>query len=211
MEELEALARRVYRAYAALPESGGKRVDPELLAGRLLGLKIDYRRLSRDGSILGVTAPAAVGVPVLEEGGVAWYYLDGRTILLDRSLLSPWASPGRRRFTLMHEIGHRLLNGVCAADAESEGKANRLASALLMPEALLRRNLEDCAWQAGPLPDKRLDPERYRAFAALADAMGVSRQALAIRMEQLGLWRQRRGWILRPPSAVFPAQGEMEG
>ena len=80
-----------------------------------------------------------------------------------------------------------------------------------LSEALLRRNLEDCAWQAGPLPDKQLDPERYRAFAALADAMGVSRQALAIRMEQLGLWRQRRGWVLRPPSAVFPAQGEMEG
>ena len=191
--ELEALAQRVYGAYAALPEADGIRVDPELLAEKLLGLRVDYRRLSPDGSILGITAPASVGVPILAEGRTTWYYLDGRTILLEERLLSPWASLGRRRFTLMHEISHRLLDS-----AGAEGQADRLAAALLMPESLLRRNLRLCAWRPGPLPDRRLDPERWSAFAGLAELMGVSRQALAIRMERLGLAKQRSGWALGP-------------
>ena len=64
-EELEWLSRRVYRAYAALPEADGRQVDPALLAEKLLGLRVDYRRLSRDGSILGITSPESVGVPVI--------------------------------------------------------------------------------------------------------------------------------------------------
>ena len=67
-EDLEALARRVYEAYASLPEADGRQVDPELLAEKLLGLRVEYRRLSRDGGILGITAPESVGVPVLEGG-----------------------------------------------------------------------------------------------------------------------------------------------
>ena len=205
-EELEALARLVYRAYAALPEADGRQVDPALLAGKLLRLKVVYRRLSRDGSILGITSPAPVGVPVLTSDGQDWFFLDGRTILLEERLRLPWASPGRRRFTLMHEIGHRLLG---ASGAGNEGQANRLASALLMPEVLLRRNLRAVSWRTGPLPDRRLDPERHRAFAALAETMGVSRQALGIRMEQLGLTGQS-GWMLRPVPVLTPDGEEME-
>ena len=200
-EDLEALARRVYEAYAALPEADGRQVDPELLAEKLLGLRVEYRRLSRDGGILGITAPESVGVPVLEGGKAVWYFLDGRTILLEERLLSPWVSPGRRRFTLMHEVGHRLLDS-----AGAEAQADRLAAALLMPEALLRHNLRLCSWRPGPLPDKRLDPERWCVFAGLAARMGVSRRALGIRMEQLGLTRQRGSWTLRP----VPALAEME-
>ena len=208
-KELEALARYVYRAYAALPEADGKQVDPELLAGKLLGLRVVYRRLSRDGSILGITAPAAVGVPVLEGDGMGWFFLDGRTILLEERLLGPWASRGRRRFTLMHEVGHRLLGFV--QNGPDEAQANRLASALLMPEALLGRYLRALGWTPGPVPDRRLDPERYRTFTALAEAMGVSRQALAIRLEQLGLTGQRKGWTLRPVPVLTTGEGETEG
>lgn len=204
---LELLANEIYRAYAALPEADGVRVDPELLAEKLLGLKVVYRRLSRDGSILGITAPESVGVPVLEQGRRSWFFLDGQTILLEERLLDPRASQGRRRFTLMHEVSHRLLG---AALERSEGRADHLASALLMPQALLKRNLSRLGWQAGPLPDRRLDPERWRVFAALAETMGVSRQALGIRMEQLGLLRQRRGWVLRAVPELTPAAGEWE-
>ena len=204
---LEALADAVYRAYAALPEADGTRVDPELVAEKLLGLRVAYRRLSRDGGILGVTAPESVGVPVLEGGGRSWFFLDGRTILLEERLLSPWGSQGRRRFTLMHEVSHRLLD---AALPRSEVQADYLASALLMPRALLRRNLRRLGWEPGPLPDRRLDPDRYRACSALAETMGVSRQALGIRMENLGLLRQRRGWTLRPVPELTPAGEEWE-
>ena len=207
-EELESLADRVYAAYEALPEADGLRVDPALLAQKLLGLKVAYRRLSRDGSILGLTAPAPVAVPVLEEGGRRWYALDGRTILLERGLLSSWVSPGRRNFTLMHEVGHRLLAG--ALSPGDEKAANRLASALLMPRRLLRRNLAACPLPFWPLPDRWLDPERWCAFAGLAELMGVSRRALAIRLEQLGLTGQRRGWTLRSVPALTPGTGELE-
>ena len=202
---LETLAKLIYGAYAALPEADGVRVDPELLAEKLLGLRVVYRRLSRDGSILGITAPESVGVPVLEGGKRSWFFLDGRTVLLEERLLGPWASAGRRRFTLMHEVSHRLLGG---AGKQIEGQADYLAAALLMPEALLRRNLRALGWRAGPLPDRRLDPERWETFAALAETMGVSRQALGIRMERLGLLRQRPGWTLRPAPVLIPGETE---
>ncbi len=204
-EELERLADRVYGAYASLPEADGVRVDPELLAEKLLGLKVVYRRLSLSGGILGITAPGAVGVPVLEGGEKRWFFLDGETILLEERLLSPWSPPGRRRFTLMHEVSHRLLS---SGGSRSEGEADRLAAALLMPRALVERNLLALGWLPGPLPDRRLDPERWRIFAALAETMGVSRRALAIRLEELGLTEQRPGWILRPVPA--PVCGETE-
>ena len=207
-EELEDLADRVYAAYEALPEADGLRVDPELLAEKLLGLRVVYRRLSRDGSILGLTAPAPVAVPVLEEDGRRWYALDGRTILLERGLLSPWVSPGRRNFTLMHEVGHRLLTD--ALPPGGEKAVNRLASALLMPLKLVRRNLTSCPLSFGPLPDRRLDPQGWEAFCGLAETMGVSRQALAIRLEDLGLTEERRSWILRPAPILAPDPGEWE-
>ena len=205
-EEIEALADRLYRAYAALPEADERRVDPELMAEKLRGLRVVDRRLS--GSILGITAPESVGVPVLEGGGKAWFFLDGNTILLDAGLLSPWASKGRRRFTLMHEIGHRLLQG--APSARTEGLADRLASALLMPRRLVERNLLACAWLPGPIPDRRLDPARWQAFETLAETMGVSRQALAIRLEQLGLTDNQGGWTLGPLPTLIPEAGELE-
>lgn len=196
-EALEGLARRVYRAYRALPGAPEDRVEPELVAGELLGLRVDYRRLSADGSVLGVTAAGPVGVPVAEGGGLGYYFLDGRTVLLDVSLLSPWTHPGRRRFTLMHEVSHLLLarnsglrepvrfrpGGNCPT---AEERANYLASALLMPEPLLRRSLAFYGLSGCPaVPDRRLDPETWRRGAALAKALGVSRQALSLRMQSL--------------------------
>lgn len=192
---LEGLALRMYRAYRALPGAPEARVEPELLARELLGLRVEYRRLSTDGSVLGLTAAGPVGVPVAEGKGFVYYYLDGNTILLDSSLLGPWANDGRRRFTLMHEVSHqllarrsgrreasRLLRG--GEDSPGERRANALASALLMPEPLLRRSLALYGLTGCPgVPDRRLDPEAWRRCAALAEALGVSRKALSLRMQ----------------------------
>ena len=197
-EALEGLSRRVYRAYRTLPGAPEDRVEPELVAGELLGLRVEYRRLSTDGSVLGVTAAGPVGIPAAEDGAFGYYYLDGRTVLLDVSLLCPRMSAGRRRFTLMHEVSHlllarssgrrepvRLLRG--AGDSPAERRANYLASALLMPEPLLRRSLAFYGLSGCPaVPDRRLDPETWRRCAALAKALGVSRQALSLRMQSLG-------------------------
>lgn len=196
-EALEGLARRMYLAYRALPGAPADRVEPETLARELLGLRVEYRRLSRDGSVLGLTAAGPVGVPVAEGGGFVYYYLDGNTILLDSAFLSPWANGGRRRFTLMHEVSHqllarrsgrreasRLLRG--GEDSPGERRANALAAALLMPVPLLRRSLALYGLTGCPaVPDRRLDPETWRRCAALAEALGVSRRALDLRLRSL--------------------------
>ena len=217
---LEALALETYRAYRALPGVPEGRVEPERLARELLGLRVEYRRLSADGSILGLTAAAPVGVPVMEQGGLVHYYLDGHTILLERALLSPFANPGRRRFTLMHEVSHqllarrtgkregsRLLRG--GADTPGERRANALAAALLMPEPLMRRSLALYGLAGCPaVPDRRLDPETWRRCDALAEALGVSRRALSLRMQVLSPAAGRRCPFTGVPGEVTMDEGD---
>lgn len=107
-EKIEGIAARVVDAYWRLNSQAGaeKRICPEILAQKLLGLKVEYRTLSRNGSILGMTAFENVGVRVYEDNSPGYYFLDGRTILLETSLAGEKANPGRRNFTLMHETCH---------------------------------------------------------------------------------------------------------
>lgn len=102
-------------------------------------------------------------------------------------------SPGRRRFTIAHELGHWLLHHrarkrrtpiYCRpADvgattrfqledaARLERDANRFAASLLMPETLVRREAEALAL----------------SVPALAKRFGVSGQAMQLRLERLNL------------------------
>ena len=52
--------------------------------------------------------------------------------------------------------------------------------------------------------------KRKRTFETLAETMGVSRQALAIRLEQLGFTEKRDGWTLGPLPTLIPEAGELE-
>ena len=87
-EKIEGIAARVVDAYRRLNSQAGaeKRICPEILAQKLLGLKVEYRTLSRNGSILGMTAFENVGVRVYEDNSPGYYFLDGHTILLESSL-----------------------------------------------------------------------------------------------------------------------------
>jgi hypothetical protein len=102
-------------------------------------------------------------------------------------------SAGRRAFTIAHEIGHwRMHRDLSDDDAYArfcrsqdvgataralkqtallEREANRFAAALLMPEALVRREVRD----------------RGLNVVALARSFGVSGQAMQIRLETLRL------------------------
>lgn len=68
--DLDAIADRVFRAYSKLPEAqtAGQvlRVDPHLLLKTLLGLSIEFRHLSNDGTTLGITAYDEVGVEICD-------------------------------------------------------------------------------------------------------------------------------------------------
>ena len=91
-KDIENIAIRVEKAYIALPNSqyeDSLRVDIKRLCTDLLGLTVDHQRLSKNGSILGLTSFSEYGIEVFgEDGESSYYYLDGKTILIDSSLKS---------------------------------------------------------------------------------------------------------------------------
>lgn len=214
-EKIEGIAARVVDAYWRLNSQAGaeKRICPEILAQKLLGLKVEYRTLSRNGSILGMTAFENVGVRVYEDNSPGYYFLDGHTILLESSLAGEKANPGRRNFTLMHETCHQIFRmlfpaeymppaqcrKVCCYTSSMYGyrikpinweewRVNTLAASILMPKDLLIEQMHTAGLGNNlRLLNKIFAPKEYEKFAAVAEAMGVSKSALAIRMKQLHL------------------------
>ena len=112
-KDLENIAERVLISYRNLPEVKKKkmyRIDPELLLTKVLGLNIEYQHLSVDGSILGLTSFEEVEVEVLDYTDMdSFFFLDGKTVLVERDLHNDSAQVGRCNFTTMHEGGHQIL------------------------------------------------------------------------------------------------------
>ena len=91
-------------------------------------------------------------------------------------------SPVRRHFSFWHEVGHYVLHrdswqlcrlpatGVRGTHAEREREADTFAASLLMPEDWVRESRSE-----------------LRDLSALARRFGVSSQAMARRLEELGL------------------------
>lgn len=98
----------------------------------------------------------------------------------------------RRRFTIAHELGHlvmeHLLGGQVIIDetlnerAPKEREANAFAAGLLMPESGVRGAVERLR--------KRLDEDNPIEWIVwLADSFGVSEEAAAYRLVNIGLTR----------------------
>lgn len=148
---------------------------------------------------LGCTAPvpveqlaAALGVKVIAAPGNpslsgAFVISDGRAYILYNEA----HVPVRQRFSIAHELGHYLLHSRPGEEALlfrddhsslgtdfKEIQANAFASALLMPEAIVRRHV--------PTPI----PGAYEGdIDELARApFNVSTQAMTYRLKQLGLY-----------------------
>ena len=169
-EKIEGIAARVVDAYWRLNSQAGaeKRICPEILA---------------------------------------------HTILLESSLAGEKANPGRRNFTLMHETCHQIFRilfpaeymppaqcrKVCCCTSSMYGyrikpinweewRVNTLAASILMPKDLLIEQMHTAGLGNNlRLLNKIFAPKEYEKFAAVAEAMGVSKAALAIRMKQLHL------------------------
>lgn len=148
-------------------------VDVERVA-KHLGLNVVHAELGKDTSgLLVVQGPEDVRICINKED-----------------------PPTRRRFSTAHEIGHWVLKHhtkpgvhvdrghvVLARDHRSsqgvdktEVEANQFASALLMPERMLK---EAVATSANPLRDVDITD--------LAKVFHVSEQAMTIRLTRLGL------------------------
>lgn len=201
--KIEQIASRVVNAYWGIGPHGsstGGRICPEILAQKLLGLKVEYRSLSRNGSILGMTAFEKVGVRIYENNVPGYYYLDGHTILIEASLAEEGANPSRRNFTLMHETCHQIFWMLFPAEYMppaqyrkvycytaamyghqsklvnwEEWRVNTLTAAILMPKELLIDQMHAAGLgEKLRLLNKVFAAKEYKAFAAVAEAMGVS-------------------------------------
>ena len=63
-----------------------------------------------------------------------------------------------------------------------------LTSALLIPQLLLHRNMKSVGIPNGiPILNRLWRRDEYDAFVRMCGIMGVSKQAMAYRMERLGL------------------------
>lgn len=105
------------------------------------------------------------------------------TVWIDRGEAA--RSPGRRRFTIAHEIGHFVLHAARSQAAATsycrgsdlergdsvEGEANRFAAGLLMPEPLLESEAASCGCN----------------IALLAERFAVSVPAMRLRLLTLDL------------------------
>lgn len=213
--DIEMIGERVLNSYRKLPEVRDKqlyRIDPEILVEKVLGLNLDYRHLSLDGSVLGLTSFKEIGVEIFDfTDEECFYFLDGKTVLVERELKTDVTRRGRCNFTTAHEAAHQIFKmlfpkeyGAAAegqplhfykAQSETrkpitnweEWQANTLAAALLLPQDLV-----DYAMYLFSLPEKIkvlnkiYTPRVYEQFAGMAEFLGVSKTALAIRMKQLG-------------------------
>ena len=211
--EIEYISRWVYKTYkktagySEMPE----RVIPEQLAD-CLGLSFDYRHLSRDRLTLGLTSfEEGDGVEVFDSPFEEFYVLDGKTMLIEEDLQNDEEKVGRCNFTKTHEVCHHILHRLYPQEFGSEVASRRIlhyridgryssneaqqerlvdwvTSAVLMPEELVKKNM-----LLFNLPERIAILNRligngtYKKFCTMADEMGVSKQALAIRLKNLGL------------------------
>lgn len=215
--ELEVLGGQVFADYKRLPSLKGRyiqRVEPETLARELCGLDIAYYHLSRSGTLLGATSTFRTQARVMDDDGNPLVYpLDGRTILIESDLRNNEEQQGRYHFTLTHEVAHQILGrmfpehivGMAArihySKATSspaypvtdwtEWQANALASALLMPMELVYNAL--CRFdlsQGIKVLNKVFFSDVYERFCQVAETLGTSKQALALRLKRLGLLQE---------------------
>lgn len=211
--DIEHIAKRVSKKYksVAVPQKHlCYSVDPVKLA-EILGFHVDFQRLTRDGSILGLTAPDEALIPVLDtDNNPFLYLLDGKTVLVEERLNRLQQFQGRRNFTIAHEIAHQLLyrlfpdtygiqrRTLCDYRRShgpkkpisdwTEWQADALGAAILLPEdAVLEGMFFFGLGEHMKVLSRKYSPNNYESFCRMVDFLGVSQTALSYRMEQLGL------------------------
>lgn len=211
-KDLEAIGARIFNDYKHLPRFKGqaiRKVDPKILACELCGYSMDYAHLSTDGLTLGATSQDEMAIPVFDDKGQpAWYWLDGKTFLIESILKDDLSQIGRHNFTVMHETAHQILGRLFPDHRRTAAKrvvyyrgisqrppicdwgewqADNLASVLLLPPEIVWSALHD--FGLGDRIDvlnRVFRPAEYERFTEMADFLGASKQALAIRLKGLG-------------------------
>ena len=211
--DIERIGERVVQAYKRLPIFEGKRIyniSPTILIEQLLKLKIEYGHLSLDRLTLGMTIPRSCGEVEIYNAcdETEMYLLDGRTILIEQDLRDDISQKGRFNMTQAHEAGHHILELLFPGEYSGGSKKYRycketqkpvitdweewqvdtLGSVVLMPKDLVKQALFMFGFEGRiPIINRKHAKKDYERFSMIADFLGVSKQALSIRLTQLGL------------------------
>ncbi len=212
-DDIEKIAQPIIERYkqACVPQYRlCYNVDPTKLA-EVLGFQVNYSHLTQDGSILGETASMPIWTTIIDATvGETYYYLNGKTILIEKRLLNNPLLVGRKNFTIAHELAHLILNNCypemygsqfrsfCSYRESiqnrngvsnwSEWQADALAAALLLPpDALDEAMFVFCLGRKMKVLSRKYSHKNYENFCRMAEFLQVSRTTLAYRMEHLGL------------------------
>lgn len=127
---------------------------------------------------------------------------DGSTAVI---VVSREINTERKRFTLAHELGHRIIRNV-TGDVRLEKAIDRFAGAFLVPAAHLQAEVG--AHRHGVA---------YQEIKRLKHAYGVSASMMLVRMRQLGILPEHvvdyafrtyaRGWRVREPDEIPTGSG----
>ena len=190
---LESIARNTLMQY----KSNYLNLEPqavpiEKIITDVFKLDIDYVRLTESGNELGrmIYDSGYTTCFNVEKDDYELMEVTGGTILIEALLANDITQYGRFRFTLAHELGHWLLHkklymgtSIAAAtyktdkqyDDSEEWQANYLGKAILMPVGQVKRAFHSTS-EANS--DKVIK---------LANIFEVSKQAMKIRLSELGL------------------------
>ncbi len=212
-DELEELGETIVRAYVSKTRRYNSLcVDIEGLVTDYLGLTVVYETIAEDDpNKIAFLSNGKRPLWVMRDGKKVQVVFPKNTAVLDMVLLNENES-SRRRFTLGHEGAHSIIakqnpmqDVACfhnEFDPErqytleeqrellsfSEAQADRLSSVFLMPRFILQKVMKKYGCEQG-LPIYGWNvfaPEDKIKLRKMADCMGVSYQALVIRLKTLG-------------------------
>ena len=206
-EELEGIGEAVVKKYygdgmSNIPEY----VDIVALANGLFGLNVVNKKIAEDRKKFGFLSDGKYPLEVWVKGEVKKVIYPKGTIVIDSGLL--YGDPGRRRFTIAHEVAHYILNGpveACFKDDfdpdddyridelksmfnATESQVDKLAAALLMPRYVFCYNV------ASIFGDRKIPYYGEHIFKTadqiriqkLKSILGVSFTSLFIRLKNYG-------------------------
>ena len=207
--QLEELALGFVNKYYEVQKKRGfkevKKIEPEIMLRDVLGLDIQYHHLSLDNSIIGYTIGSNIEIEVFDNEITTSVPLDGNTVFIESNLRR--GNTGRRNFTIMHEGAHQIFfkffpafyncgvrvlrySNKCEFGTEEsteEYQADYLASALLMPREIVIAAIERFYKARKNGKKTHYVSWEKTAFKMVADYLGVSKQALGIRVNELGI------------------------
>lgn len=211
-KDLERISRRVLFRYLTLSDRKMDCIDPVDFAEKICGLHFAFADMSVTGSILGLTSYSDVDLTISVprgNGSVQEFHLNGNIAYVDQNLANA-GSVGRLNFTLVHEAAHQILGMlypeeynpsaqpfICRLADERctypitdwvEWQTNVLTAYLLLPRELIDRYMDELGLgRQIKLLNKVFAPKEYALFSDMAKLLGVSKTALSIRLDNLGM------------------------